>query len=270
MISFVNLALGALFALIAAGAASYFKLLTRSGALAAFLLGWIIFGLGGWSWAALLIAFFGTSSALSFAFKKRKRDSESMYAKGGTRDAGQVLANGGVAGAIVILHAIFPDSPVFWVGFCAALAAANADTWATELGVLNRRKPMLLLSGKSVEAGTSGAVSLVGTLAAVAGALLIGLLGWVFVPNNIWLLPVVAFSGLLGSLVDSALGASVQAIYFCPACQKKTEKHPRHGCGAETTLLRGWKWLSNDWVNLGCTLSASLVGVVLSVLFLVR
>jgi len=267
MVFLIKVGLGAVFALVVAGASRYFKLLSRSGALAAFVLGWIVFGLGGWDWALVLIAFFVTSSGLSLIFKKRKQAVEPMYEKGSTRDAGQVLANGGVAAVFVVLHLFFPQSIAPWAGFCAALAAANADTWATELGVLDRRKPVMLFKGKAVEAGTSGAVSLAGTLAAAAGAGLIALLGWLFMPAGMvgagWLFLGVLGSGFFGSLVDSALGASVQAIYFCPACNKETEKHPRHGCGTETRLIRGWEWLNNDWVNLGCTSSASLLAVFL-------
>ncbi|MBA4384910.1 MAG: DUF92 domain-containing protein [Anaerolinea sp.] len=268
-----QLILGALLAFIAAGGAYRFKLLTLSGALAAFVLGAVTFGLGGWSWALVLITFFISSSALSLFFKKRKRAAESMYSKGDRRDAAQVLANGGIASLFVILHLFLPYSWIAWVGFCAALAAANADTWATELGVLNPRMPILIVSGKHVEPGTSGAVSLVGTLASTAGAVLIALLAWIIKPagwnglSGFEMILLVTICGLAGSLVDSVLGATVQAIFYCDTCQKETEKHPLHDCGAETHLIRGKKWMDNDWVNLGCTLSGSVLVIVLGWLF---
>lgn len=257
-----QLILAAVLAFLAAGAAYVFKMLTLRGATAAFFLGFVTFGLGGLEWALVLLTFFFTSSLLSLLFRKRKRAAEKMYAKGGRRDASQVLANGGLAGIAVIMHTLFPGSILPWLVFCAALAAANADTWATELGVLNRRPPILITNGKTVEAGTSGAVSLAGTLAALAGSALIGLLCWQLVPSGA-LIPfgfwMVALSGLIGSLVDSILGATLQAIYYCPICRKETEKHPRHGCGSETTLLRGKPWINNEVVNVVCTLSASLI-----------
>ena len=257
-----QLVLAAILAFLAATAAYGLKMLTLRGATAAFFLGFVTFGLGGLEWALVLLTFFFTSSFLSILFGKRKRAAEKMYAKGGRRDAAQVLANGGVAGISAIIHAIYPNSVLPWLFFCGALAAANADTWATELGVLNRRPPIMITNGKPVEAGSSGAISLTGTLAALAGSVLIGLLCWQLVPSGapipfgFWM---ITFSGLFGSLVDSFLGATVQAIYYCPTCLKETERHPRHGCGSETTLLRGKPWINNEEVNLACTLSASVI-----------
>lgn len=260
---------GIVLAFLAAAVAYRFKLLTLSGALAAFLLGAVTFGLGGLGWALVLIAFFASSSGLSLLFKKRKKTAESMYSKGDRRDAAQVLANGGVAGLFVLLSLVLPNAWLPWAGFCAALAAANADTWATEIGVLNPRKPILIHTGKLVEPGTSGAVSVVGTLASTAGAFLIALLGWILRPdgwsdlNGFWLILLITLCGLAGSLVDSLLGASFQAIYYCDACQKETEKSPLHGCGTETRLIRGRKWMDNDWVNFACTLSAPMLIILL-------
>ncbi len=268
-----QLGLGIILALLAAAGAYRFRLLTVSGAVAAFFLGAVTFGLGGWGWAIVLISFFVTSSALSLFFKKRKKSAESMYSKGGRRDAAQVLANGGIAGLFVILHVLLPGSWMPWAGFCAAMAAANADTWATELGILNPGKPIKITSGKPVEPGTSGAISLVGTLASTTGAALIAFLGWLLRPaawnalNGFEFFAMITICGLAGSLVDSVLGATFQAIYYCPHCQKETEKHPLHGCGAITQLLRGKKWIDNDWVNLGCTLAAAIFIVILGFIF---
>ena len=238
------------------------KLLSRNGSLSAFLLGSVVFGLGGLRWAIVLLVFFLSSSGLSRSFCKRKENVEINYAKGSTRDAWQVLANGGLAGLFVILHFFFPQASLVWIGFCAAFAAANADTWATEIGGLSRIPPRLITTMKTVEPGTSGAVSLLGTLAAFLGALLVGLAGALVdpfasaQPVQIVLI-VITIGGVAGGLVDSWLGATLQAIYRCPQCQKDTEKNPLHGCGTETILVRGIKWLNNDMVNILCTVSGS-------------
>lgn len=235
--------------------------LNKSGAFAAIVVGTIIFGLGGWQWAVLLLLFFTTSSALSRAFKKRKQGLNEKFSKGHERDAGQVFGNGGLATLFVLVHALYPESIIGWVGFAASLAAVNADTWATELGVLNPTPPRMITDvRKRVEKGTSGGVSLFGTLASLFGAAVIALPAAWFASD--WsLLPLITLAGLAGSLFDSLLGATVQAMYFCPTDQKETEKHPLHMCGTETVQIRGWKWLDNDWVNFACSLFAVLIAL---------
>jgi len=268
----MQLIVGFFLAMIIAYLAYRARSLDRSGAVAALLVGTVIFGLGGLRWAILLLTFFITSSALSRTFKNRKREANEKYAKGGQRDAGQVLGNGGIATLFAALHVFFPEAAWPWLGFAASLAAVNADTWATELGVLNPTSPRLITDlRKVVEKGTSGGVSWVGTLASFAGAGLIGLEAALLGSsgaNWFWFV-LVAVAGLLGSLFDSLLGATVQAIYYCPSCQKETERHPTHSCGTQTNQIRGWTWLNNDWVNFACGAFGALAIIVL-VYFRVR
>ncbi|MCQ3936201.1 MAG: DUF92 domain-containing protein [Chloroflexi bacterium] len=251
--------LGFLLAIVIAFLAYKARSLNQSGAAAAAFTGTIIFGIGGLPWAVLLLTFFITSSALSRAFKKRKQGLDEKFSKGHQRDAGQVFANGGLATLFAALHFFFPHQPWTWIGFAASLAAVNADTWATELGVLNPHPPRLITNlRRRVEKGTSGGISIYGTLASLAGSGLIALLAVLFIPTDIpvtdqWsLFLLITFAGLAGSLFDSFLGATVQAMYYCPTDDKETEKHPLHTCGTPTAHIRGWKWLDNDWVNVAC------------------
>lgn len=242
--------------------------LNQSGAFAAAIMGTIIFGLGGWQWAILLLTFFITSSALSRAFKNRKQSLNEKYSKGHQRDVGQVFGNGGLATAFVLMHALYPESTIGWMGFAASLAAVNADTWATELGVLNLTPPRMITDlRKRVEKGTSGAVSLFGTFASLLGSSVIALLAVLLSPTgalnaNYFLL--ITAAGIAGSLFDSFLGATVQAMYFCPTDKKETEKHPLHTCDTPTIHIRGWKWLNNDIVNFGCALLGASIALLVS------
>jgi len=260
--------------------------LSKSGVGGAILLGTIVFGLGGWAWGVLLVVFFVSSSALSHYKESLKASVAEKFSKGHQRDLAQTLANGGAGALIVIANAIWPH-PVWWAAFVGALATVNADTWATELGVLSKSKPRLITNGKPVEVGTSGAVTLAGTLAALGGAALVSVIGGVaaghwdvgrvldlmrrnvfpimdFVPLGFWtlFLPVLCvgvLAGLFGSLFDSFLGATVQAIYFCDRCGKETERHPTHTCGNPTNYLKGWYWLDNDGVNFWSSVAGSAI-----------
>src|SRR5215207_6952130 len=170
--------------------------LNKSGVFAAVIVGTVIFGLGGWQWAILLLTFFITSSGLSRAFKNRKQNLNEKFSKGHERDAGQVFGNGGVATFFVLIHVVYPESIVGWVGFAASVAAVNADTWATELGVLNATPPRMITDlRKRVEKGTSGGISLSGTGASLLGSSIIALPAALFADN--WVLfPLIATAGL--------------------------------------------------------------------------
>ena len=263
----MQLLLGFFLAILIAYLAYRAHSLNKSGAIAATVTGTIIFGIGGWQWAILLLTFFITSSALSRAFKKRKQGLDEKFSKGHERDAGQVFGNGGIATAFAALHFFFPNELWPWLGFAAALAAVNADTWATELGVLNPNPPRMITNlRKVVEKGTSGGISLTGTLASLAGSALIAFLASLLTDDwSIFLL--ITISGLAGSLFDSLLGGTVQAMYYCPTDKKETEKHPLHTCGTQTVHIRGWKWLDNDWVNFSCGAFGVITSLLLKGLF---
>ncbi len=247
--------------------------LSPSGAWAAAITGGLVFGLGGLRWAVLLLAFFVTSSALSHLFGQRKKALQEKFSKGSQRDAAQVLANGGLAALLVTLQAASPQLLLWWLAFAGTLAAVNADTWATELGVLSSQPPRLISNGQLVERGASGGVTVLGLLAAAAGSgLIAALAAWlapqysqVYSPLTLGLC--VCLAGLAGSTLDSLLGATLQAIYRCPVCQKETERHPFHSCGAQTSRVRGLNWMNNDVVNglaaLMGAAAAALLGIIL-------
>jgi len=255
----------------AIGYAGYVKgALSRSGAAGAIVVGTIIFGLGGWDWGVLLVAFFLSSSLLSHYRRADKAALADKFAKGSQRDAGQTLANGGLGMLLAVGSVIHPHS-LWLAAYVGAMAAVNADTWATEIGVLSQARPRLITTGRVVEVGASGGVSWLGTAYTVLGGafigLLAGLLRWAAsgADEQVLILFVGGLlGGLAGSLFDSLLGATVQAIYFCDRCVKETER-AIHRCRTHTSHLRGWRWLGNDLVNL----IASAVGAVVASLMAV-
>jgi uncharacterized protein (TIGR00297 family) len=233
--------------------------LTTSGAVAAMLLGTIATA-AGWSWAVLLVVYFVSSSALSH-WKRAAKEARTgaVVAKGGARDAWQVLANGGVFGMAAAGLLLWPH-PV-WVAMGAgALAASTADTWGTEVGTVAGGAPRSLLGWRAVPQGTSGAVSGVGTLATIAGALFIGALAWA-VGWRAAVVPAV-LGGVVGAFADSLLGATVQQRRWCDLCGEPTERTV-HGCGNPTRMSGGLAWMDNDVVNLACTLVGAAVAALL-------
>lgn len=229
--------------------------LSRSGLVGAVLVGTLIFGLGGWAWGVLLVVFFVSSSALSHFKEARKAALAEKFSKGSQRDLAQVLANGGLGALLAVLSRLRPD-PIWWWAFAGAMATVNADTWSTELGVLSREPPRLITTGQAVPAGTSGGITSTGSLAALAGSGLVGAfaaaselaMGTPLLAAGAMVVAA-AFSGVPGALLDSFLGATLQAIFRCDRCGHETERHPFHTCGGLTRRIRGWGWLNNDWVN---------------------
>jgi uncharacterized protein (TIGR00297 family) len=245
--------------------------LSRSGVAGAVVTGTTTFGLGGWDWGLSLIFFFVSSSMLShFREREKAATTADKFSKGSRRDLGQVAANGGIATLLALGHGLAQTHMLretLQAGYVGSLATATADTWATELGVLSPRPPRLVTSGRTVPPGTSGGVTLVGTGAAALGALALGSVFWalqLFRPSLSFLPPLGLISGLAGSFLDSLLGATLQAMYYCPVCNKETERRI-HRCGTSTRLLRGLPWMDNDIVNFIATLWGGLVAMGLQV-----
>ncbi|MHB8432723.1 MAG: DUF92 domain-containing protein [Candidatus Tyrphobacter sp.] len=251
-----QIALAAVASFAIASLAYAFRALSPSGAVAAFAIGTIVFAIGGWPAAAVLLAFFISASLLSRIGVRRKRGLVD-WGKQGARDARQVLANGGVAAACLALSP-FVAAPLL-LAFAAALAAATADTWATEIGTLARRARSVL-TFRPISSGISGGVSVPGTIAQLGGAAFVAYVGYAVHLTPFW---PVAIAGVVGSLFDSVLGGSVQALRWCPACARPCETNP-HVCGTPTTMFRGLSWVDNDAVNFLSTLVGASVAVLVA------
>lgn len=268
--AFDHLALGArvsialAVSIVIAVAAYRLRALDGGGSLAAIFVGTAVLGLGGAAGGAALFAFFISGSALSrlpttggavhFA-------TETYGAKGGRRDAAQVLANGGVAagcaaasGLLATLHS--PLSGVWLAAAIGALAAAAGDTWAAEIGVRLGRAPRMILGLTPVIAGRSGAVTAAGTLASFAGGALVGLAAAATgATHPAFAIVSSTLAGFVGSTIDSMLGAGAQSLWRCAVCERFGELPVHHD--APATLVRGVPWVTNDMVNLTATLATA-------------
>lgn len=247
--------LAALFGFLIALASFLARFLTLGGSLATFVLAVVIYGVGGWPWTIPVLTFFLLSSLLSKLGRNRKARFELMFEKTGPRDAGQVLANGGLAGLIAAFSFFFPEYE-FYPYYLGALAAVTADTWGTELGVLAGGGTTSVVTLKPVPPGTSGGISNEGVLAGGAGALVIALSGYYWFADVRTAFAVVV-AGMVGSLVDSLIGATLQIQYRCSLCGSLTERTMH--CDRPAQREKGFRWVNNDLVNWLCALTGALV-----------
>ncbi|MDR7483079.1 MAG: DUF92 domain-containing protein [Armatimonadota bacterium] len=239
-----------------AAAAWRLRWLTASGAVAAAAVGGAILGFGGWWAAAALAAFFFSGTALTRVGGHRKAQPEHLR---GGRDAGQVLGTAGVAAVAATLWGlgVLPDPTrgLLVPALLGALATAAADTWATEVGMLSRVPPRLITTWAYVPAGTSGGLTLVGTLAGVAGAVLVAAAGAGRDPR---LFTAAWIAGVLGMIVDSLLGATLQAAFRRP--DGVVTETP----GSGVATVRGLRWMTNSTVNAVATLLGAAAAAALS------
>lgn len=235
-----------------------FRFLSTSGMLIAFLMGIIIFRIGGAAWILPMIVFLISSSLLSRISPVHKTN----RAKSSQRDMVQVLANGGFP---LLISILFHYTESFWLYpvFLAGIAAATADTWATEIGGFSRSEPRHILTFKPVPRGTSGGVSVIGTTGSLLGAMAIGMTGMLFGLSQLSTI-IILISGFLGSLIDSILGATAQSTFQCQSCDKQTEN--RFHCTAPTIHIAGFRWIDNDMVNFLNTVSSSAILLTIGIL----
>ena len=232
--------------------------LTLTGAVAAAIVGALCV-LAGWGWAALLIVYFVVAVAFSKVGADAKaRRTGGVVAKAGSRDAIQVLANGGVfaLAAFVSSRVSGPSATILAASAAGALAASAADTLATEVGTFVGGEPRSVIGWRFVPTGTSGGVTVAGSLAMVGGALLVALAALAMgLTSHV---AAAVLGGIAGATADSLLGALVQERRRCPRCDLATERRI-HDCGTATELAGGVSWLDNDLVNLCATIAGAVV-----------
>jgi len=256
----INILFGLLAALLIAIVSYKVNFINTGGALLVFLMGSIIFGFGGWRFTMPILAFFILSSLLSKIGKKRKKLIELSYQKTSVRDFYQVMANGGVATALV-LYIFLSGNNYLYPLYLAAIAAANADTWGTELGIFSKSRPVIITSFKNVDPGTSGAISFIGSIASFSGSLIIALIGTFFYSLDLYIVIIVVSGGFIGSVFDSFIGATFQGQFQCQKCGQHTEG--KQHCGLDTAHVKGKIWIDNDLVNIFSILIAVAITFIL-------
>lgn len=239
---------------------AYFALRLRTlngkGAIATIIIGIAVLIGGSPSWFILVLTFFVLAAIFTRFRYSIKAQIGFAQDKGGARGWPNVVANGGIVGILGILEFISSE-PIFIAAFLGAMATAMADTIATELGLLSKKAPRYVFNlRKTVSPGTSGGITLVGTVSSIAFSSIIG-----GVAYSVGLLPIgiaqifliAITAGVVGTFVDSMLGASLQGLYLSEDKKGFTEiRRP------DSKLVKGFRWIDNNVVNVIGTLVGAL------------
>jgi uncharacterized protein (TIGR00297 family) len=187
------------------------RTVSTSGAIVGTVIGTVIFAATSWrGWLLLLITFVAASVSSRLGLR-RKTLLGIAEERGGRRGAGNAIANTGIAAVCAALTLVTPHAALAYLGFVTALAAGGSDTIASEIGKAWGRRTWSITSLQRVPPGTSGAMSVEGTIAGIAGALGLAIVGWVLglVPAGAVVL--IALGATAGSLIESWLGATLEA-----------------------------------------------------------
>lgn len=252
------------------------KSLDRSGALAGFLVMAIHFCVG-FRFGFLLLVFFFSSSKLTKIGQERKRKLEEDFREGGQRNWVQVLSNSAIATVLLLVLALHQEhawclntkDSILVTGLIGGIighyCCCNGDTWSSEIGILSNEEPRLITTFKKVRKGTNGAITVDGLLAAAAAGFVIGLayviVGFVSAEcdsdvswKQLLVVPVATASGLLGSMIDSLLGATLQYSGYCTVRKKVVSKK-----APTVKRITGVDILDNNAVNAVSILLTSLL-----------
>ena len=181
-----------------------------SGAACGGVLGTVILVCAGWQGWLLLLLTFGAAVITSRLGLRRKEQLGIAEERGGRRGAGNAFANTGVSAFAALMAVLTYAHDPALLAFTAALVAGASDTVASEIGKAWGRRTFLVTTMRRVPPGTSGAMSLEGTLAGLGSAALLALAAWglgLVTLSGVW---VVVGAATVGALVESALGATLE------------------------------------------------------------
>lgn len=157
------------------------------------------------SYLLLMISFFILGNLVTI-YKQKIKEAEGVSE--GIRTFRNVFGNG-TAATIFSIFYFMTKEQIFQIAFISAMATATSDTFATEIGQSHEKNPRLITNLKKVKVGTPGAISLQGISAAIVGSFLISLLSFILSNEKSFLI-YGTLSGIVGCLVDSLIGATIE------------------------------------------------------------
>ncbi|MBQ7225923.1 MAG: DUF92 domain-containing protein [Clostridia bacterium] len=205
---------------------------------------------------------FAISTAVSVVGKRIKRREEGKV--GGdhaARRAKQIVAVGLLA---LISLGVYRYTGIVLFNhlFYLSLTEQFADSMASDIGSLTKRRNINIITFKPCEKGISGGVSLLGTMSALCGCFLLMLLPLALGAVSVYIYFGVCALAFLGTVVDSVAGALFQALYRCASCGKAVEVSTH--CGVSGELVKGFRIIDNTAVNyiagiITCAMGAMLL-----------
>ena len=218
--------------------------MARDGGFAAFLLFAFVGFFGGLVPIIFIGLLFFISTVVSVVGKKidKKRQSEAHS----PRRATQIIAVGLFPVIAIILHYI-TKIDVFYYMFYLALIEQIADSMASDIGRLTKKKNISIITLRPVEKGISGGISTLGTACAFISSFLLGLIPLAFNVISVTAYVMISAFAFVGTLIDSVVGGLFQSLYFCDNCKTKIES-PMH-CDRPARLIKGYRVIDNVAVN---------------------
>ena len=175
-----------------------------------------------------------------------------------TRDGWQVLVNSVIVLLFTLLYKSLGMLALAFAAF-AVLVEEFTDSIASDVGRLSKKQPIDILRFKRIEPGLSGGVSVLGSCAAIVCAAAGAALPFIFFAFDVRAYFVIFGIAVLGMIIDSMLGSSVQALFKCAVCGKTTEKQIH--CGSTTELVKGARIINNSMVNLLSAVATAAIAV---------
>ena len=189
------------------GVAYIARAVDRSGAVAGVLLATVLYAYAAWPGLVMLGGLMVVGTGVTRLGYARKEALGVAEGRGGRRGIGSVVANAGAGVAFAFLAGVTPYSGAFTLAMVAAFATALFDTTATEFGQAFGGRHVLVSTWRAVPEGTTGGVSVVGTMAGVLGATLLAGVGWAMGLVAGAAVLAVILGAFCGSTLDSFLGA---------------------------------------------------------------
>lgn len=233
------------------------KQLTLSGALAAIIEGTVVLWCLRFEGFFIFFLFYFSCIVIG----KYVRMQDRSIKQHGSRESLAVLANGCMASIAALLY-YNSGSYSALIMFGASVAEAASDTWAGEIGRLSVKPPISIRTSLEVKKGTSGGVTPLGFIAAFTAVVFIGIV-WMCsfpIPNRGIAFTIICFTGFLGCVVDSFIGATCQALYEDKLTGELTENE-KAASGEDNKLVRGFAWMDNDAVNFASNLVAAMIAL---------